>query len=210
MPDKIKQTIRCFVLGFQKSNTKRPKAFLHCITLPLAMLIGAMCQFCTGSLNAAKALPGWPAIQQLFVYASMEQLFLYILNLLVRATFLPQKQLRVVPILTGVFVEGRWVVLKPLLIVWHCKADHVLSFSSSLYSCRLVYWLCLHICSPWRGFGSGITIFPLLAMVTFDLYCLYDISLRHLLFGSGDTLCNQTTPSSWPLEMSQSPSGKFR
>ncbi|CDQ62602.1 unnamed protein product [Oncorhynchus mykiss] len=111
----------------------------------------------------------------------MEQLFLYILNLLVRATFLPQKQLRVVPILTGVFVEG-----------------------------RLVYWLCLHICSPWRGFGSGFTIFPLLAMVTFDLYCLYDISLRQLLFGSGDTLCNQTTPSSWPLEMSQSPSGKFR
>ncbi|CDQ57946.1 transmembrane protein 79 [Oncorhynchus mykiss] len=149
------------------------------VPILLAMLIGAMCQFCTGSLNPAEALHRRPAIQQLFVSASMEQLFLYVLNLLVLATFLPQDQLRVVPILTGVFVGG-----------------------------RLIYWLCFHICSPWRGFGSGLTVFPLLAMVAFNLYCLYDLSLRQLLFGSEDTLYYQTTPSSWPLEVSQSSSGK--
>lgn len=90
-----------FCVVFPNFNTNIP------ITPPLAMLIGAMCQFCTGSLNPVEALHRRPAIQQLFVSASMEQLFLYVLNLLVLATFLPQDQLRVVPILTGVFVGGR-------------------------------------------------------------------------------------------------------
>ncbi|KAL1023258.1 hypothetical protein UPYG_G00038370 [Umbra pygmaea] len=139
----------------------------------LAMLVGAMCQFCTGTLNTSEVLPRRPAIQQLFVSASIEQLSLYVLNLLVLATFIPQDQLRVVPILTGVYIGG-----------------------------RLIYWLCLHLCSPWRGFGSGLTVFPLLAMVGFNLYCLYNLRLRQLLFGSEDTLYNQTTPSCWPLEMS--------
>ena len=40
-------------------------------------------------------------------------------------------------------------------------------------------------------------------MVAFNLYCLCDLGLRELLFGSEDTLFNQTTPSSWPLEMMQ-------
>ncbi|XP_019904813.2 transmembrane protein 79 [Esox lucius] len=133
----------------------------------LAMLIAAMCQFCSGSLNPAEALPRRPVLQQLFVSASAEQLSLYVLNLLVLATLLPQDQLRVVPILTGIFVGG-----------------------------RLIYWFCLHMCSPWRGFGSGLTVFPLLVMVAFNLYCLYDLSLRQLLFGSDDALYNLTTPSS--------------
>ncbi|KAJ7993342.1 hypothetical protein DPEC_G00271430 [Dallia pectoralis] len=145
----------------------------------LAMLIGAVCQFCSGSLNPAETLPRRPVLQQLFVSASIEQLSLYVLNLLVLATLLPQDQLRVVPILTGVFVGG-----------------------------RLIYWFCLHMCSPWRGFGSGLTVFPLLVMVAFNLYCLYDLSLRQLLFGTDDTVYNLTTPSSWPLEMSLGPSVK--
>lgn len=148
------------------------------IPVLLGMLMGGMCRFCTGSLNVIETLPRRPAVQQLFVSTSIEQLTFYILNLVFLATLLPQDQLKVVPILAAMFVLG-----------------------------SVVYWISLHLCSSWRGFGSGLTIFPLLAMVAFNLYCLCDLGLRQLLFGSEDTLYNQTTPTSWPLEMM--PSGKL-
>ncbi|XP_046906269.1 transmembrane protein 79-like [Hypomesus transpacificus] len=144
------------------------------IPVLLGMLMGAMCRFCTGSLGSVETLPRRLAVQQLFVTTSTEQLSLYILNLVVLATLLPQDQLRVVPVLAAMFILG-----------------------------RLLYWFSLHVCSSWRAFGSGFTVFPLLAMVAFNLYCLCDLGLRELLFGSEDTLFNQTTPSSWPLEMMQ-------
>lgn len=72
---------------------------------------------------------------------------------------------------------------------------------------RLVYWVSLNTCSSWRGFGSGLTVFPLLAMVALNLFLMYVLDLREQLFGSQDVLYNQVTPSSWPGQTSQSPSG---
>lgn len=72
-----------------------------------AMLTGAVCQFYTGSLNPVEPFPRRRAVQQLFVTASLEQLFLYVLNLIVLATFLPQDQLKVVPMLVAIFIVGR-------------------------------------------------------------------------------------------------------
>ncbi|XP_070688797.1 transmembrane protein 79-like [Pempheris klunzingeri] len=149
------------------------------VPILLAMLMGAACQFCTGSFSLQETFPRRRAVQQLFVTTSLEQLFLYVLNLVVMAALLPQDQLKVVPILVAVFVLG-----------------------------RLVYWVSLNACSSWRGFGSGLTVFPLLAMVALNLFLMYTLNLKEPLFGSQDVLYNQVTPSSWSGETSQSPSGK--
>ncbi|XP_056234767.1 uncharacterized protein LOC130171024 [Seriola aureovittata] len=149
------------------------------IPILLAMLVGAACQFCTASFDLQESFPRRRAVQQLFVTASLEQLLLYVLNLVVMATLLPQDQLKLVPILVAMFIFG-----------------------------RLVYWVSLNVCSSWRGFGSGLTIFPLLAMVALNLFLMYILNLKAPLFGSQDVLYNQVTPSSWSGETSQSPSGK--
>ncbi|XP_028818460.1 transmembrane protein 79-like [Denticeps clupeoides] len=135
----------------------------------VALLAAGTCRFCSGSLGPAVVGGSGPALVQMFAAASAEQLALYVLNLVVLATFLPQSELKVVPILCGVFVGG-----------------------------RLVYWLLLHTCSAWRGFGSGLTVFPLLAMVAYNLLCLFDRSLGNLLFGPADVHFNRTGPSPWP------------
>ncbi|XP_070765725.1 transmembrane protein 79-like [Enoplosus armatus] len=149
------------------------------IPVLLVMLMGAACQFCTASFNLLESFPRRRAIQQMFVTASLEQLLLYVLNLVVMAALLPQDQLKLVPILVAMFILG-----------------------------RLVYWVSLNVCSSWRGFGSGLTVFPLLAMVALNLFLMYTLNLKEPLFGSQDVLYNQVTPSSWSGETSQSPSGK--
>ncbi|XP_060889860.1 uncharacterized protein LOC132966842 [Labrus mixtus] len=149
------------------------------VPILLAMIMGAMCQFCTASFDLTDSIPRRRAVQQLFVRASMEQLLLYILNLVVMATLLPQDQLKLVPVLVAMFVLG-----------------------------RLVYWVSLNACSSWRGFGSGLTFFPLLAMVALNLFLIYNLNLKEPLLGSQDILYNQVTPSSGSGETSQSPSGK--
>ncbi|XP_026179384.1 transmembrane protein 79-like [Mastacembelus armatus] len=147
------------------------------IPILLAMLMSAACQFCSGSFSLQEPFPRRPAVQQLFVRASLEQLLLYILNLVAMASLLPEGQLKLVPITVAMFIFG-----------------------------RLVYWVSLNVCSSWRGFGSGLTIFPLLAMVALNLFLI--LNLKEPLFGSQDVLFNQVTPSSWSGETSQSPSGK--
>ncbi|XP_078114257.1 uncharacterized protein LOC144522881 [Sander vitreus] len=149
------------------------------VPILLAMLMGAACQFCKGSFSLQESFPRRRALQQLFVTASLEQLLLYVLNLVVMAALLPQDQLKLVPILVAMFIFG-----------------------------RLVYWISLNTCSSWRGFGSGLTVFPLLAMVALNLFLMYTLNLKEPLFGSQDVLYNQVTPSSWSGETSQSPSGK--
>ncbi|XP_068446104.1 transmembrane protein 79-like [Clinocottus analis] len=145
----------------------------------LAMLVGAACQFCTASFSLRDSSPKRRAVHQRFVAASSEQLLLYVLNLVVLAALLPQDQLKLVPILVAMFIFG-----------------------------RLVYWISLNACSSWRGFGSGLTVFPLLATVALNLFLMYTLNLKEPIFVSQDVLYNQVTPSSWSGETSQSPSGK--
>uniref|UniRef100_A0A1A8J865 Transmembrane protein 79a n=2 Tax=Nothobranchius TaxID=28779 RepID=A0A1A8J865_NOTKU len=149
------------------------------LPIVLAMLVGAVCQFCTGSFNQEEPFLRRRTPQQLFVTSSLEQLLLYILNLMVMAALLPQDQLKLVPILVVMFIFG-----------------------------RLVYWLSLNTCTSWRGFGSGLTVFPLLATIALNLFLMYTLSLKEPLFGFQDAHYNQVTPSSWSGETSQSASGK--
>ncbi|KAM7409638.1 hypothetical protein PAMA_001229 [Pampus argenteus] len=149
------------------------------IPILLAMLMGAACQFCSGSINLQESFPRRQAVQQLFVTASLEQLLLYVLNLVVMAALLPQEWLKLVPILVAMFILG-----------------------------RIVYWVSLNVCSSWRGFGSGLTIFPLLATVALNLFIIYNQNLKEPLFGPKDVAFNLVIPSSWTEATSQSPSGK--
>ncbi|XP_054459421.1 transmembrane protein 79-like [Anoplopoma fimbria] len=149
------------------------------IPILIAVLVGAACQFCAASFSLHESFPRRRTLQQLFVTASCEQLLLYVLNLVVMAALLPQDQLKLVPILVAMFIFG-----------------------------RLVYWISLNLCSSWRGFGSGLTVFPLLAMVALNLFLMYTLNLKEPIFVSQDVLYNQVTPSSWLEETSQSQSGK--
>lgn len=72
------------------------------------MLVDAGWRFCTGSLRLQpESSTRGRAAQRLFVTASLELLFLYVLNLVVMAALLPQEQLKLVPILVAMFVLGR-------------------------------------------------------------------------------------------------------
>ncbi|MGH0172809.1 UNVERIFIED_CONTAM: hypothetical protein FKN15_066671 [Acipenser sinensis] len=112
-------------------------------------------RFSIGFLHPLEACPRGTALQQRFVFASVEQLLLYALNLVVMATFLEQEQLRAVPTLAGVFGAG-----------------------SSL-----------------RGFSSGLTFFPLLAMAAFNLFCLFELGLSHLFPVPLGEPSSHTTPA---------------
>lgn len=126
------------------------------VPILLAMLVGALCQFCSGSLELADPWPTRRSVQQLFISSSLELLLLYGLNLLIMAALLPQDYLMMVPVMAVMFVLG-----------------------------RLVYWVSLNVCSPWRGFGSGLTLFPLLACVALNLFLMYNtLNAKQSLFGS--------------------------
>lgn len=129
---------------------------LASVPVLLAMLVGSLCQFCSGSLGVADSWSSRRSLQQLFVSSSLELLLLYVINLLIMAALLPPDQLLLVPTLAVMFVLG-----------------------------RLVYWVSLNVCSPWRGFGSGLTVFPLLACVALNLFLMYNtLNAKQSLFGS--------------------------
>lgn len=126
------------------------------VPILLAMLVGALCQFCSGSLELADPWPTRRSVQQLFISSSLELLLLYSLNMLIMAALLPQDYLMMVPVMAVMFVLG-----------------------------RLVYWVSMNVCSPWRGFGSGLTLFPLLASVALNLFLMYNtLNAKQSLFGS--------------------------
>ncbi|KAK7888949.1 hypothetical protein WMY93_024509 [Mugilogobius chulae] len=125
------------------------------VPILLAMLVGALCQFCSGSLDFHDSSTR-RSLQQAFISSSLEMLLLYGLNMLILSALLPDQYLMMVPVMAVMFVLG-----------------------------RLVYWVSLNICSPWRGFGSGLTVFPLLAAVALNLFLMYNtLNTKQSLFGS--------------------------
>lgn len=101
-----------------------------------------------------------------------------------------------------------WNTVREVVSVYQWRLNLIWLPVWCLILYRLVYWVSLNVCSSWRGFGSGLTVFPLLAMVTLNLFLMYTLHLKEPLFVSQDVLYNQVTPSSWSGETSQSPSGK--
>ncbi|XP_055021232.1 transmembrane protein 79-like [Boleophthalmus pectinirostris] len=126
------------------------------VPILLAMMVGALCQFCSGSLDLHDPSSTRRSLQQIFISSSLELLLLYGLNMLILCALLPHEHLMMVPVMAVMFVLG-----------------------------RLVYWVSLNVCSPWRGFGSGLTVFPLLASVALNLFLMYNtLHTKQALFGS--------------------------
>uniref|UniRef100_A0A1A8MWD4 Transmembrane protein 79a n=2 Tax=Nothobranchius pienaari TaxID=704102 RepID=A0A1A8MWD4_9TELE len=76
-----------------------------------------------------------------YVNESLSLFLFYFLQLALMATYISQDLVKLVPLLTIVFVFG-----------------------------RLIYWLCLALNSTIRGLGFGLSFFPILIMLGANLY----------------------------------------
>ncbi|KAM7384406.1 hypothetical protein PAMA_011656 [Pampus argenteus] len=81
------------------------------------------------------------AVHWHFINESLALFLFYFLQLAIMATYISQDLVKLVPLLTIVFVFG-----------------------------RLIYWLCLSLGSSIRGFGFGLSFFPILIMLGANLY----------------------------------------
>ncbi|XP_061598322.1 transmembrane protein 79-like [Cololabis saira] len=81
------------------------------------------------------------AVHWHYVNDSLALFLFYFLQLAVMATYISQDLVKLVPLLTIIFVFG-----------------------------RLIYWICLSLDSSVRGFGFGLSFFPILVMLGTNLY----------------------------------------
>ncbi|XP_008288800.1 transmembrane protein 79-like [Stegastes partitus] len=81
------------------------------------------------------------AVHWHYVNESLALFLFFFLQLAVMATYISQDLLKLVPLLTIIFVFG-----------------------------RLIYWLCLSLGSSIRGLGFGFSFLPILAMLAVNLY----------------------------------------
>nr|XP_057902559.1 transmembrane protein 79-like [Doryrhamphus excisus] len=89
----------------------------------------------------SQAVDGTTAIHWHYVNESLGLFLFFVLQLVVMATYVSQDMLKLVPLLTVVFVFG-----------------------------RLIYWLCLSLGSGIRGLGFGLSFFPVLVLLGANLY----------------------------------------
>ncbi|XP_068432049.1 transmembrane protein 79 [Clinocottus analis] len=92
-------------------------------------------------LYQGKRLHREVAVHWHYVNESLALFLIYFLQLAVMATYISQDLLKLVPLLTIIFVFG-----------------------------RLIYWLCLSLDSSIRGLGFGFSFFPILVMLGTNLY----------------------------------------
>uniref|UniRef100_UPI00358FD9DA transmembrane protein 79-like n=1 Tax=Myxine glutinosa TaxID=7769 RepID=UPI00358FD9DA len=112
----------------------------------LGMVAGGLSQLCRPVPPRCSSGAWHIGTNDHFVADSTEHLTLYLLNLLMLATYLQQQDLKVLPMLVGLFVIG-----------------------------RLLYWFACALCPLYRSFGAGLTFFPTLGMMVYNLYCLLTI-----------------------------------
>uniref|UniRef100_A0ACB8F0X1 Uncharacterized protein n=1 Tax=Sphaerodactylus townsendi TaxID=933632 RepID=A0ACB8F0X1_9SAUR len=109
--------------------------------ISLGITLRASSALCLGSLGPLDTCSRTVLLHQMFVAASVDQFAIFCLNLVVTATFIPQEHLRLIPIFAGLFSVGR--------------------FS---------YWVTLHLCSAYRGFGSARPSSPTSPLMAYNLF----------------------------------------
>ncbi|XP_053287544.1 transmembrane protein 79 [Pleuronectes platessa] len=92
-------------------------------------------------------------VHQRFVSDSTSLFLIYFLQLVVMAMYLSQEQLKLVPLLTLVFVFG-----------------------------RLIYWVSAACGSSVRGFGFGLSFLPSLAMMVANIYFIFMVEAAGSIF----------------------------
>ncbi|XP_048415918.1 uncharacterized protein LOC125465937 isoform X2 [Stegostoma tigrinum] len=135
--------------------TSRMTFTLRCNVIAIApvlfgVVIGSLSRLCSTAIDPLDTNVRAVLIHQRYVGNSIEQFTLYFINMAVMATYLHQEHLKIIPILAGLFAVA-----------------------------RLIYWITAGLGSAYRGFGFGLTFFPTLAMVAYNLYCMYELGLDH-------------------------------
>lgn len=93
------------------------------------------------------------AVHWHFINDSLGLFLFYFLQLAVMATYIPQDLLKLVPLLTIIFVFG-----------------------------RLIYWLCLSLGSSVRGLGFSFSFLPILLMLGANLYFVCSMDGQDVVF----------------------------
>ncbi|KAK2830483.1 hypothetical protein Q5P01_018414 [Channa striata] len=119
-------------------------AFFATIPILLGMVVQGFARLRYNSLSPlyqSNLLNREVAVHWHYINESLGLFLFYFLQLAVMATYVSQDLVKLVPLLTIVFVFG-----------------------------RLIYWLCLSLDSSIRGLGFGLSFFPILVMLGTNLY----------------------------------------
>ncbi|XP_073678460.1 transmembrane protein 79 [Garra rufa] len=93
------------------------------------------------------------AVHSHYVRDSLQLYLLYFMQLAVMATYTQQEMLKLVPLLTIIFVFG-----------------------------RLIYWVCVTFGSSVRAFGFALSFLPLLVLLAANLYFIGSVSGKEAVF----------------------------
>ncbi|XP_058016664.1 transmembrane protein 79 isoform X2 [Ahaetulla prasina] len=145
-----------FEVPIMESMSARLVYTLRCgvfATFPiiLGMMVYGVSRLCASSLQPFEELSREVEIHRHFVSQSVDLFILYFFNIAVLSTYLPQEGLKLIPLLTGLFAIS-----------------------------RLLYWLAYAMGRSFRGFGFGLTFFPLVAMLLFNLYSMFLLDTENM------------------------------
>ncbi|XP_078064112.1 transmembrane protein 79-like [Mustelus asterias] len=159
MPDlttRIIYTLRCGVFA----------------TIPIVMgiIVYGLARCCSSSIDPFAPRQREVEIHLRFVTDSIHLLVLFLLNLLVLATYIPQEVLKLLPLLTAFFALA-----------------------------RLIYWLTFAISSTFRGFGYGLTFFPIVALLVANLCYMFVLS-PDKIFATSDSEAGEQEKASGPRQ----------
>ncbi|XP_077598979.1 uncharacterized protein tmem79a [Stigmatopora nigra] len=131
-PDRVVYTLRCAVFAS--------------VPIMLGLVVQGVARVRYGEVKARFQNPTpnpKVSVHEHYVSQSAELFLLYFLQLAVLASYLGHDHVKIVPLLTIVFVFG-----------------------------RLIYWLCISLGSCIRGLGLGLSFFPILVMLAANVYLI--------------------------------------
>ncbi|XP_053551646.1 transmembrane protein 79 [Bombina bombina] len=124
----------------------------------LGVIIQGISRLCTSYFDPFKPKVREVTIHQRFVKQGTFLFVLYIFNLAVLATYLPQDYLKLIPLLICLFVIS-----------------------------QLIYWLSFAVGRPFRSFGYGMTFMPLVCMLACNLFFIFIVDPHKMVFLGKET-----------------------
>ncbi|XP_038643199.1 transmembrane protein 79 [Scyliorhinus canicula] len=115
-------------------------------TVPIVMgiIVYGLARCCSDAIDPFGPRRDEVEIHLRFVTDSIHLLVLFLVNLLVLSTYIPQEVLKLLPLLAASFALA-----------------------------RLIYWLTFAISSTFRGFGYGLSFFPIVALLIANLCYMF-------------------------------------
>ncbi|XP_066464829.1 transmembrane protein 79 [Eleutherodactylus coqui] len=132
--------------------TLRCSAFAS-LPIVLGVIVHGISRLCANSYDPFKPREREVTIHRRFVKQSTFLFVLFFFNLSVLATYLPQGQLKFIPLLTCLFALS-----------------------------QLLYWLSFAVGRSFRSFGYGLTFLPLLSMMICNLYFMFIVEPEKMVF----------------------------